>query len=133
MTTSKLSFEQPCSKYNCQRMLFSHLTISLNNTTGTAALFSNKETKIVLENLRKRDLLLQHQERLVFGFLHLLIAMPNYGILKILKPFQNYKKLHVQFSLVKVRAKKVIFMLCSFKKVTFDSRKLFSIQIRQLK
>ena len=114
-------------------MLFSHLTISLNNTTGTAALFSNKETKIVLENLRKCDLLLQHQERLVFGFLLLLIAMPNYGIQKILKPFQNYKKLHVQFSLVKVRAKKVIFMLCSFKKVTFDSRKLFSIQIRQLK
>ena len=114
-------------------MLFSHLTISLNNTTGTAALFSNKETKIVLENLRKCDLLLQHQERLVFGFLLLLIAMPNYGIQKILKPFQNYKKLHVQFSSVKVRAKKVIFMLCSFMKVTFDSRKLFSIQIRQLK
>ena len=108
MTTSKLSFEQPCNKYNCQRMLFSHLTISLNNTTGTAALSSNKETKIVLENLRKCDLLLQHQERLVFWFLHMLTAMPNYGIQKILKPFQNYKKLHVQFSSVKVPAKKLL-------------------------
>ena len=46
----------------------SRLTISSKNTTGIAALFSNKETEIVVVNLRKSDLLLQNQERLVFWF-----------------------------------------------------------------